>query len=99
MSLLFQIPNHTEWVFWCCPKGGIVSTRSEPGPSGAAARILNHPEFHRLRNRDQMYGQVSWRPLVCLWSLDFGRASSYDSGNVEVREFTFNRCPSARPDR
>ena len=32
-------------------------------------------------------------------SLDFSGLKSYDSSNVEVREFTFNRCPSNRPDR
>ena len=32
-------------------------------------------------------------------SLDFSGLKSYDSSNVEVREFTFNRCPSPRPDR
>ena len=26
-------------------------------------------------------------------SLDFSSRESYDSVNVEVREFTFNRCP------
>jgi hypothetical protein len=26
-------------------------------------------------------------------ALDFSGRKSYDSSNVEVREFTFNRCP------
>jgi hypothetical protein len=41
----------------------------------------------------------SRRQLIYLRSLDFGCPRSYDLVNVEVREFTFNRCPSNRPDR
>jgi hypothetical protein len=31
--------------------------------------------------------------LACLLTLDFNPATSYDSSKVEVKEFTFNRCP------
>ena len=48
--------------------------------------------------------QPMCQPTV-LRSLDFNCARSYDSSKVEVREFTFNRCPISQagqmmtPDR
>ncbi len=39
------------------------------------------------------FSAVSLRSRPYRQSLDFTRPNSYDSGNVEVREFTFNRCP------
>ncbi len=48
------------------------------------------PEWRAEQSR---HSAVLWREPLCLGSLDFPPAKTYAFLNVEVREFTFNRCP------